>query len=89
MVSAERHDLPVYTLADLPPRARHVLLAPAVRWRVVVEQVVEIEHDVILDTVSGSALPARPLRPASPTCSSFRRIWFAICLLRRQREACR
>ena len=63
MVSAERHDLPVYTLADLPPRARHVLLAPAVRWRVVVEQVVEIEHDVILDTV----LRIRAAGEASPT----------------------
>ena len=63
MASAERHDLAVYTLADLPSRTRHVLLTPAVRWRVVVEQVSEIEHDVILDTV----LRIRAAGEVSPT----------------------
>ena len=74
MASAERHDLAVYTLADLPSRTRHVLLTPAVRWRVVVEQVSEIEHDVILDTVLRIVLPVRYHRPASLTCFSSRRI---------------
>lgn len=64
MASAERRDLPVYTLADLTWRIRHVVLTPAVRWRVVVEQVKEIDHDVILETVlrlraAGESSPGR------------------------------
>lgn len=63
MDSAGRHDLPVYLLAELPPRTRHVLLTPAFRWRVIVEQVSEIKHDVILETV----LRIRAAGEASPT----------------------
>lgn len=63
MASAVRHDLPAYTLADLPRRTRHVVLTPAVRWRVVVEEVVEIEHDVMLDAV----LRIRAAGETSPT----------------------
>lgn len=63
MVSAVRHDLPAYTLADLPLRTQHVVLTPAVRWRVVVEEVVEIEHDVMLDAV----LRIRAAGETSPT----------------------
>lgn len=64
MASADRRDLPVYTLADLPWRVRHVVLTPAIRWRVVVEQVKEIEHDIILETVlrlraAGESSPGR------------------------------
>lgn len=51
MASVERHDLPAYCLEELPSRARHLLLTPAVRWRVVVEDVQKLENDVILDTV--------------------------------------
>ena len=51
MASAGRHDLPVYPLADIQPRTRRMLLAPAIRWRVIVEQVSEIKHDIILETV--------------------------------------
>lgn len=54
MVSAGRPDrssLPVYLLANLPRRTRRMLLTPAFRWRVIVEQVSEIKHDVILETV--------------------------------------
>lgn len=59
-----RHDLPTYTLAELPPDARHVVLTPAVRWRVIVEVVRKIEHDVILDAVlriwaAGETSPTR------------------------------
>lgn len=57
-----RHDHLSYTLAELPP-TRHVVLTPAVRWRVVVEQVKEIEHDVILDAV----LRIRAAGETSPT----------------------
>ena len=51
MASAGRHDLPVFTLADIQPRTRCMLLTPAIRWRVIVEQVSEIKHDIILETV--------------------------------------
>lgn len=51
MASAGRRDLPVYPLANIQPRTRHMLLAPAIRWRVIVEQVSEITHDIILETV--------------------------------------
>jgi hypothetical protein len=63
MASGARHDLSVYTLADLPTRSRHVLLTPAARWRVVVEQVKEVEKDVILDAV----LRLRAAGETSPT----------------------
>ena len=63
MAFAGRHDLPVYFLADPPRRTRHMLLSPAVRWRVIVEQVSEIEHDVILETV----LRIRAAGEVSPT----------------------
>lgn len=63
MASVARHDLHTYTLAELPKRARHVVLTPAVRWRVVVEVVKEIEHDVILDAV----LRIRAAGETSPT----------------------
>ena len=63
MASAVLHDLPAYTLADLPPRVQHVVLTPAVRWRVVVEDVIEIEHDVMLDAV----LRIRAAGEKSPT----------------------
>ena len=63
MASGGRRDLPVYLLADLPRRPRHMLLTPAFRWRVIVEQVSEIEHDVILETV----LRIRDAGEESPT----------------------
>ncbi|MGV0741026.1 hypothetical protein [Mycolicibacterium sp. XJ870] len=63
MASVDWRDLPAYTLAELPPRTRHVALTPAVRWRVVVEDVVEIEHDVMLDAV----LRIRAAGEESPT----------------------
>jgi hypothetical protein len=63
MVSGGRRDLPVYLLADLPRRTRHMLLTPAFRWRVIVEQVKEIEHDVLLETV----LRIRDVGEESPT----------------------
>ena len=40
-----------------------MLLSPAVRWRVIVEQVSEIEHDVVLETV----LRIRDAGEVSPT----------------------
>lgn len=63
MVSAVQHDLLAYTLADLPPGVQHVVLTRAVRWRVVVEEVVEVEHDVMLDAV----LRIRAAGEKSPT----------------------
>src|ERR1039458_5150825 len=51
MASGGWRDLPVYLLADLPRDTRHRLLTQAVRGRVIVEQVREIEHDVLLETV--------------------------------------
>jgi hypothetical protein len=63
MASTVRHDLPAYTLTAIPPRTRHVVLTPAVRWRVVVEEVVEINHDVMLDAV----LRIRAAGETSPT----------------------
>jgi hypothetical protein len=63
MASGARRDLPVYLLADLPRRTRHMLLAPAFRWRVIVEQVSDVEHDVILETV----LRIRDAGEESPT----------------------
>ena len=63
MASAVQHDLPAYTLAELPPDTRHVVLTPAVRWRVVVEEVVEIKEDVMLDAV----LRIRAAGETSPT----------------------
>ena len=53
----------MYFLADPPRRKRHMLLSPAVRWRVIVEQVSEIEHDVVLETV----LRIRAAGEVSPT----------------------
>lgn len=63
MASGGRRDLPVYLLADLPHRPRHLLLSPAFRWRVIIEQVKEIEHDVVLETV----LRIRDAGEESPT----------------------
>lgn len=66
MASGERHDqrdLPVYLLADVPRRIRRMLLTPAMRWRVIVEQVSKIEHDVLLETV----LRIRDAGEKSPT----------------------
>ena len=40
-----------------------MLLTPAFRWRVIVEQVKEIEHDVLLETV----LRIRDVGEESPT----------------------
>ena len=63
MASGGWRDLPVYLLADLPRHTRHMLLTQAVRWRVIVEQVREIEHDVLLETV----LRIRDAGEESPT----------------------
>ena len=63
MASAVWHDRPAYTLAALPPRSRHVVLTPAIRWRVIVEEVIEITHDVMLDAV----LRIRAAGETSPT----------------------
>ena len=51
MASAAWHDRPAYTLAPLPTQSRHVVLTPAIRWRVIAEEVIEVEHDVMLDAV--------------------------------------
>lgn len=51
MVSGAPRDTPVYTIVDLPRSTRHVVLTPAVRWRVVVEKVEAVEFDVMLETV--------------------------------------
>lgn len=63
MASVARHDLHAYSLAELPRRTRHVVLTPAIRWRVVVEVVKEIEHDVLRDAV----LRIRAAGERSPT----------------------
>lgn len=63
MASAVWHDRPAYTLAALPSRSRHVVLTPAIRWRVIVEEVIEISHDVMLDAV----LRIRAAGETSPT----------------------
>jgi hypothetical protein len=63
MASGGRRDLPVYLLADPQRGTRHMLLTPAFRWRVIVEQVSEVEHDVILETV----LRIRDAGEESPT----------------------
>jgi hypothetical protein len=63
MAFVGRSDLPVYILADPPRRKRRMLLSPAVRWRVIVEQISEIEHDVVLETV----LRIRAAGEVSPT----------------------
>lgn len=51
MASAVWHDRPAYTLRTLSTESRHVVLTPAIRWRVIVEEVIEIKHDVMLDAV--------------------------------------
>lgn len=63
MASAVWHDRPVYTLAPLPTQSRHVVLTPAIRWRVIIEEVIEIKHDVMLDAV----LRIRAAGETSPT----------------------
>ena len=64
MAFADPRELPVFTLAELPPRTRHVVLTPALRWRAVVEEVAPIASDVILETVlrlraAGESSPSR------------------------------
>jgi hypothetical protein len=64
MVSVDRRDLPVYTLADLPSGTKYAALTVARRWRVVIEQIDAIHHDVVLETVlhlraAGQTSPAR------------------------------
>jgi len=51
MASGSPRDLPAYALADLSPRNEHVLLSPAVRWRVVMERTTTLAHDVLLEAV--------------------------------------
>jgi hypothetical protein len=51
MASGNPRDLPAYALADLSPKNEHVLLSPAVRWRVVMEQTTSLSHDVLLEAV--------------------------------------
>lgn len=51
MASGSPRDLPAYALADLSPRNEHVLLSPAVRWRVVMERTTTLSHDVLLEAV--------------------------------------
>ncbi len=63
MASAVWRDRPVYTLAPLPAQSRHVVLTPAIRWRVIVEEIIEIKHDVMLDAV----LRIRAAGESSPT----------------------
>lgn len=63
MASAVWRDRPVYTLAPLPAQSRHFVLTPAIRWRVIVEEVIEIKHDVMLDAV----LRIRAAGESSPT----------------------
>ncbi|MEU8080722.1 hypothetical protein AB0B31_35350 [Catellatospora citrea] len=54
MASADVRELPVYALLELSRwrrRTRHAVLTPAVRWRVVIEQLTPIDRDVLLETV--------------------------------------
>lgn len=51
MASVASLDSPVYTISDLPRQTRHVVLTPAMRWRVVIEKVEAVEYDVMLETV--------------------------------------
>ncbi|TWF75636.1 hypothetical protein FHX44_111520 [Pseudonocardia hierapolitana] len=51
MAAGDPHDLPIFTLADLPDRTHHVVLTPAHRWRVVIEWTVPTGKDILLETV--------------------------------------
>src|SRR3954451_7058 len=51
MASGDSRNLPAYLISDWPTRFRHALVTPATRWRVVIEDLVDVEHDVILNTV--------------------------------------
>jgi hypothetical protein len=64
MASEDPRDLPAYALAQPSLKIRHVLLSPAVRWRVVVEQTTPLIHDVLLEAVlrlrqAGETSPGR------------------------------
>lgn len=64
MAAGNPHDLPAYTLADLPDRTRYVVLTPAHRWRVVIEWTVPTGKDILLETVlrlrdAGEQSPSR------------------------------
>lgn len=51
MASGNSRNLPAYLISDWTTRSRHALVTPATRWRVVIEDLVDVEHDVILNTV--------------------------------------
>jgi len=64
MAFGNPHDLPTYALAEPSLKIRHILLSPAVRWRVVVEQTAPLSHDVLLEAVlrlrqAGETSPGR------------------------------
>ncbi len=50
--AAPSRELPAYPLGDLPSRCRHVVLAPAVRWRSVVDLTQSVDSDVMLEAVA-------------------------------------
>ena len=51
MASGDSRVLPAYVLGDWPPKVRHALVTPGTRWRVFIEDLEDVEHDVILNTV--------------------------------------
>ncbi len=51
MASVIDKDLPVYRIFDWSRPYRHALVTPATRWRVVIEELVTQNNDIILETV--------------------------------------
>lgn len=51
MAFSASQSLPPYLLGSWPPKVRHALVTPAMRWRVFIEDQEPVEHDVILNTV--------------------------------------
>ena len=51
MGSSDLRDLPSYWLSDFNLKGKHFVLSPAMRWQVVVDEVIPVERDVLLETV--------------------------------------
>ena len=51
MAFGDSRSLPAYLMSEWPTRVHHALVTPATRWRVVIEDVTDVDHDVFLNTV--------------------------------------